>query len=311
MHLESITTDAIKDEFKNNGIGGVAESAWRTALRRTVVGSCIGTVFDDLLVEKLAKFPRLGYWPQIREPRSFNEKIMHRKYFTDDERFSTVSDKWAVRDYVADRVGSDVLTKVYHVTDDPRTIPFNSLPPEYVIKPTHTSGGVSIVDEGEEPDETEIIETYEDWLDRTFGVEQGEYWYGDIEPQVLIEERLRGKESVVPRDFKFFVFHGQVEYIDVHYDRYGNHTRRLYDTEWNPQEFELTFPLGPVTSEPEHLDKMIDIAETLGDDFDFMRVDLYQTGSKGVKFGELTVAPGEGGSPFRPKEYDFELGSLW
>jgi len=143
------------------------------------------------------------------------------------------------------------------------------------------------------------------------GDKTGEYWYEKIGPKILIEERLSGADSDIPRGFKFFVFHGEVEYIQVDYGRFTNHTRRFYDTEWNPQEFKLMYPLGPKTSKPTCLDEMIDTAEALRKDFDFIRVDLYQTESLDVKFGEMTLAPGESAERFNPKEYDFKLGSLW
>jgi len=53
------------------------------------------------------------------------------------------------------------------------------------------------------------------------------------------------------------------------------------------------------------------VAEKLGADFDFIRVDLYQPNGECVVFGELTVAHGSGEERFTPQEYDFKLGELW
>jgi len=263
------------------------------------------------LHQKLLMYTRLGYWPQIKEPRTFNEKILHRKLYTNDGRFSTIENKWGVRDYVSERVGKEVLPEVYHVTDDPETIPFDSLPKEFVIKPTHMSGPVIIINENDGIDVDSVKEECHRWLKKSYGNLKEEYWYSEIKHRVMVEERLYGTESDIPRDFKFFVFHGSVEYVQIDFDRYSNHTRRFYDKDWNPLDFELKFPLGPETSEPEKFVEMIDIAEALGDGFDFIRVDLYQTESKRVVFGEMTVAPGSGGEQFRPVNYDFKLGLLW
>lgn len=52
------------------------------------------------------------------------------------------------------------------------------------------------------------------------------------------------------------------------------------------------------------------MAEALGRDFDFMRVDLYSIRARTV-FGEMTLAPGAGWIPFLPQGYDAVLGSHW
>jgi len=298
------------DLYRRDGLDAVLKEGWRRALTGQSGRFC-RSVLGDRIHQKLLMYPRLGYWPHIREPRTFNEKLLHRKLYTDDDRFARIEDKWAVREYVSERIGSGVLPEVYCVTDDPWSIDFNSLPPEYVVKPTHLSGPVILVSEDDAPDRERIRQQADEWLDRTHGVMKGEYWYSRIDPNIIVEERLYGRDSSVPRDFKFFVFHGRVEYIQVDMDRYSDHTRRLYDREWNPQEFSLKFPLGPKIEKPNRFDEMIDIAETLGSEFDFMRVDLYLTKNSGITFGELTVMPGSGGERFQPINYDFELGSLW
>jgi len=91
--------------------------------------------------------PALGYWPRVAYPQSFNEKIIHRKLYTQEPVYAQVADKWAVRAYVEEKVGDHVLNEVYHVTDDPSTIPFDSLPDKFVIKGTHGSGYVIVVEE--------------------------------------------------------------------------------------------------------------------------------------------------------------------
>jgi hypothetical protein len=54
---------------------------------------------------------------------------------------------------------------------------------------------------------------------------------------------------------------------------------------------------------------MLDIAETLGAAFDFIRVDLYDVDGE-VWFSELTPYPGAGLAGFDPA-LDRRLGALW
>jgi hypothetical protein len=55
---------------------------------------------------------------------------------------------------------------------------------------------------------------------------------------------------------------------------------------------------------------MIEIAETLGAPFDFVRIDLYDL-PDGPRFGEITFTPGSGFERFYPDNYDRVLGDFW
>lgn len=285
--------------------------AWKYFFIYSPVAPYLKKIIPQILHQKLLVYPQIGYWPDIRNPKSFNEKLLHRKLFTNDSRFSIVEDKYRVREYVADRVGDDILPELYHVTDDPNTIPFEELPEAFVIKPSHLSGPIRFVDDKHGVDYGSIKESCEEWLDQRHGSIRGEYWYDEIDSKILVEERLRDDEFDIPIDFKFFVFHGRVEYVEVDMDRFEDHTRRFYDREWEPQEFGVKYPVGDVIDEPERLDEMITVAERLGADFDFIRVDLYQPNGERIVFGELTVAHGSGEERFTPQEYDFKMGELW
>jgi len=301
----------LKEIYRKGGLRSVLKESREYLFINGPAAPYIKSILGRRIHHKLYMYLRLGYWPNIQNPRSFNEKLLHRKLYTNNELFSVVEDKWRVREYVSKKVGDDILPEVYHITDDPSTIPFEELPEEYVIKPTHMSGPIVFVEESEKPDRTYIKQSCQEWLNTTFGSMKEEYWYSEIKPHIIIEERLRDKKYDVPLDFKFFTFHGNVEYIQVDSDRYNDHKRRFYDTKWSPQEFELKFPLAPPVNKPEKFDEMVSIAEKLGEEFDFMRVDLYEINNDRIVFGELTVAHGSGGEQFRPQEYDFELGSLW
>ena len=57
-------------------------------------------------------------------------------------------------------------------------------------------------------------------------------------------------------------------------------------------DFELEKPrLGAPIKPPQHLDRMIEAAESIGREFDFVRVDLYDLPDH-PRFGELTFYPG-------------------
>jgi hypothetical protein len=55
---------------------------------------------------------------------------------------------------------------------------------------------------------------------------------------------------------------------------------------------------------------MIEIAERIGAQFDFVRVDLYSA-PQGILFGEVTFYPNAGLEPFTPQEWDTTFGEPW
>jgi hypothetical protein len=173
------------------------------------------------------------------------------------------------------------------------------------------SGEILFVDSSDDVDVDEIKVRCEVWLDTIYGQSKGEYWYAEIPPKILIEEDLRDNKQKVPKDYKFYVFDGTVRYAHVDSDRFKIHRRRFYDTDWNPQSFRLLYPLANIIKQPENLEDMINIAETLAVNFDFLRVDLYELEDGQVRFGELTVAPGSGTEYFIPRDLDFALGKYW
>lgn len=301
----------IAEHYRAGGLKQIGELVWVHALLRSPVAPVFKSLFGDIIYEKLNKYPRVGYWPQIREPRTFNEKLMYRKILTDNELYSKVSDKWQVREYVKKKVDDEVLNDVYYVTDDPATIPFEDLPDEFVIKATHGSGWNIIVDDKEQVNFESIRSQCSEWLSETYGIQGNEYWYSQIEPRIIIEKYLHDEEYNTPLDFKFWVFHGDVGIIEVDFDRFSNHKQKFYDKDWQIVDFTRKYPQGPDIDEPPRLNDMIDVAEKIGEDFDFVRIDLYNPNGEEILFGEMTLAPQSGGGRFTPTKYDFKFGSYW
>lgn len=140
---------------------GLIHSLLCLAARRVLISGRLSATIQSLLgaplQQRLWAFVELGYWPDIPDPTTFNEKLLHRKVCTDRELFTTNEDKWAASENVADRVGRDVLPEVYRSTDRPEMTPFDSLPDEYVVRPTHLCGAIEIVDEQDGPDEAALV----------------------------------------------------------------------------------------------------------------------------------------------------------
>lgn len=252
-----------------------------------------------------------GRLPNLLFPRTFNEKIVRRNLFDHRPILRQFADKFAVRDYVAKRLGPQLLPQLYWVTEDPADIPFDKLPGQFVVKPTCGAGRIEIIRDKSQLDAGKLIATCRDWLSRNFYPVCRERIYKDIPHRILVEELLDDGTSQVPADHKLFVFHGQVELIASVYDRFSGNHGIMRNRDWE----EVDVRLNPAAKEmphdpPQHCRALVEAAEALAQGLDFVRADLYDT-PNGIYFGGLTTTPGAGLLAFHPKSFDRYLGSLW
>lgn len=266
----------------------------------------------DVVDEVVNMWRALGYFPNVWNPRSFNEKIAHRKLFQYDDRYSRLTDKWRVRQYVSEKVGDQFLSRVYVYAASSRDIEPATLPASFVMKATHDCGSTIIVDNKLEVNWDEIHQFYAKRLQSVYGVSDNQYWYAEIPPAIIVEERLRDNRYDVPLDYKLFVFHGSVKVVQVIERGPGAKAQAFYDRSWNRLAVQRPGWLSASTIErPRQLRTLIEVAEKLAGDFDFVRVDLYAPNDERVVFGELTFSPAAGRAPFSPRSFDFELGTYW
>ncbi len=261
---------------------------------------------------------RHGYPPDFRHPRTYSEKIIRRKRHWTHELFVRCSDKALVKEYVAERVGREVVIASYFTGDrlDVQTV--RECLDAYggaVLKANHNSGPVYILDAGADVNDIEsAVRNVNAQLACDYGRRSGETWYSRIKPQVLIERRLLSPDGGDIPDFKFHVFtDGAKQRVILHvdFDRYGNHNRSWFteSLEWLP--FSVLYPcIRTRIDRPRNYDKMLSIAKELAKPFSYVRVDLYNIDGA-VYCGELTFAPGSGFSPFTPRAADKWLGKLW
>lgn len=250
-------------------------------------------------------------WPRLASASTFSEKVLARKLHPVDSRYALVSDKVAVRKWVADRIGEQhlvPLTAVYSY----EAIDGVDLSPGQVIKCANRSGGVYFTAGQSGEDRARMIKALRSDLDFDFADWSGEPWYDDIPRRVIAEVSLREASGRVPNDYKFFVFHGAVRTIQLDIDRFAEHRRIMFDRDWNPLPCIYGYrPPDTLPERPPSLERMLEIAETLGREFDFVRVDLYSIDDQQVYFGEMTLAPASGLKRFVPRDFDLALGSYW
>ena len=253
------------------------------------------------------------FWPNLVNPERFSEKMWSRMLHERDPLFTLISDKLKVRNYVAGKVGDRNLIPLLWSGDRAEDIPFDDLPSRFVIKTNHGAGYIIIVKDKEATNFSEIRKQLRSWLEQNYCQDKyiGTEWgYRNIKPTIMVESFLE-EHGKSPVDYKFWCFSGRVEFVSVHVDRFETHRVKWVNRDFKPFQFELPMEDRTVhILRPENFEKMLDIAESLAQSFDFIRVDLYTLNGK-IFFGELTPYAGGAGMALLQKTEDCIFGKKW
>jgi len=173
----------------------------------------------------------------------------------------------------------------------------------FVIKANQSSGNNLFIQDATQFDWKSATVKTTMWLKQDHSVRFAEWQYRWISPKLLIEEYLKGLDGGVLVDYKYFCFHGRVQLVQVDFDRFTNHTRALFDREFNLLSVGLQYSRYEGSlARPPCFEEMREIAECLAAGESFLRVDLYDVGKP--VFGELTLHPGAGIEQFDPADWD-------
>jgi len=254
-----------------------------------------------------------GYFPNLKNPKNFNEKIQWYKLNYRNHEMTRLVDKYEVREYVIEKGYDYILNDLYGVYDSYDKIVFSELPDKFVLKATHGFNmNIICKDKGNFDFGLCYLEV-EKWL-RHQHFEDGREWaYKNVVPRIVCEKYLENKEYDELVDYKFYCFNGQPEVVWVCAGRYGEGGVRYtaYDMEW--QELRLFKGKPPTRLDlaiPQNFAEMHQVAMDLSAGFPFVRVDLYSVENQTV-FGEMTFYPDSGLFDFSPGEYNEYFGDLF
>lgn len=246
-----------------------------------------------------------GYWPNLENPRSFNEKINYIKLNSKNKMHILAADRLKVRDYVKKKAPKcKIIPLLWHGKHFGEDV-YNNLPEKFVIKASHGSGMVFVGDKNKH-NYMEIYQNIKNWLSIDYGRITRQHFYTHIEREYIVEKFLDVGSEILP-DYKFMCLNGKVEFVQVDLDRFIKHKRNIYDKNFKRINIRYEFQQGEDIGKPILYEDAKRIAEKLSIDFDLIRVDLYITDNE-IYFGELTNTPDNGLGRFYPKRYDFELG---
>lgn len=249
-------------------------------------------------------------FPNLKEPKLFNDKLLALKLFSErDSTYKKLVDKFDVREYIEKTIGSEYLIPLIGLYSDPSEVDFDSLPNKFVLKLTSGSQNNLICINKNTLDWIETSKKIKKWLSIDPYIRTREWQYKDLPKRFVIEEYISDSQGNT-NDYKFWCFHGNPYMVQIDSDRMSdNHERSFFDVK-NFERIDVKMGYNdPKTSpkKPKNFDKMVDLATQLSKNLKFARIDLYNLDGK-IYFGEITFHPGNCNRRITPIEYERILG---
>ena len=242
-------------------------------------------------------------------PKDLNEKINWLKFYSDTAMWTTLADKYNVREFICQKGFEDILVKLYGVWESPDEIDFDNLPNKFVIKTNNGAGTVWVVRDKKSTNILQLKENLRSALKIKFGVESAEPHYLKIKPLIIAEELLEENNSFSTSlvDYKVWCFDGKVFATWCCYNRKGFEA----DTEWHDLDWKFRPEWSIFTDHyknghgrvpcPSSYTRMMEIASTLSKGFPQVRIDFYNVRGR-IYFGEMTFTCAGGYMNFYSQE---------
>lgn len=277
--------------------------------------NCLRFIPDEAYM-KMCFRVKLGYKPDFEHPTTFNEKIQWSKLHYRNPDLTMLADKYGVRYFIEERIGSEYLVPLYGVFDSVDDIDLGKLPERFVLKCTHDSQSTFVCTNKAEFNFIEVKKRLKTALNRNWFWQGREWAYKGIKPRVVAEAYLDEPGRDTPTDYKFYCFDGKAALVQTDVDRFTAHDMQYFTPGWESRgDIDHEVSDRNPTMKPENYTLMLTLAEKLATGLPHVRVDFYNIAGKPY-FGEMTFYTGGGYDPFyakegRPDRLDRELGDMF
>ena len=281
------------------------------AFLKGLLTHCAPLITNDKCYLQSLWYLKFGKKLDLKNPKSFNEKLQWLKLYDRKPIYTTMVDKVKAKKYVADIIGEEYIIPTLGVWEKAEDIDFDSLPEKFVLKCNHDSGnGMCICNDKSKLDLTKVRIELNKGLKSSYYIYNREWPYKDVPRRIIAEEFLGNNLQ----DYRVYCFCGVPKLIYS----YTNISMAdgskpepsycdIFDSNWNPVPYhQRSLPRGEI-HQPIFLQKMIKLATSLSQTAPFARVDFYEINNR-LYIGELTLYPGSGFAYFDPEEWDYKLG---
>lgn len=270
----------------------------------------ISCLLSDEIYIKLMFKTRVRYWPNLKHPKTFNEKQNWLKLHDRNPRYTLMADKFAVKKIVSSLIGEQHVVPCFGVWENAEDIDFDKLPNQFVLKCTHNSGGgMCICKDKSKLCIDDVRRKLNLGLKTNFYALSRVWPYKHIPPRIIADKFLDDHTGTELRDYKFWCFNGQPKVMyctNKGKEIYENY----YDMDFNPLNISHGFKRQvPEIEKPIAFEEMKELAAKLSVGIPFVRVDFFYVDGV-VYFGEFTFYDWGGFMAFTNKKVDRALGDL-
>ena len=240
-------------------------------------------------------------WPNYRKTGYFNDFLYFMKHSRDNLALRRrATDKELAKQFLKELLGAEYTVPTLDVIEQRDALPDYRFPLNSVVKPTHLSGHIYLCGE-RQPSAAERA-AMQSWFDIDYALITGEWNYRGLRPKVIVEPFLSLNDGA-SHDIRFFAYQGKVRVVELYSGRYRGATLDYFDRDWKriPDLRAVGYPLSsgePVR--PQQFDRMLELAERIGREFSFVRVDFFTDFADRFYIGELTHCTGNGRVVFAP-----------
>ena len=265
---------------------------------------------DSIYLKLLFRF-RMGKTLNLKNPKTFNEKLQWLKLYNRKPEYTTMVDKYAVKQYVANIIGEEYIIPTLGVWDKFEDIDFSSLPDQFVLKTTHGGGGggVVICRDKNSFNKEEAKSKLEASMRGDIYKSLREWPYKNVHKRIIAEKFMVDYSGEL-RDFKFYCFDGVPKVLLVASNRFTSHNYDYFDMDFN--RLPITSVAGTnnyeIKEPPSNFEKMKKLVSILSKDFSHVRIDLYNCNGD-IYFGEMTFYDSSGFDDMNSNEWNSRFGS--
>ena len=250
----------------------------------------------------------------LENPQTFNEKLQWLKLYDRKPEYTTMVDKYAVKKYVAEKIGEEYIIPTLGVWDDPDEINFDALPNQFVLKCNHNSGtGMCICRDKSKLDIEKVKAELRKGLKEDYYLHGREWPYKDVPRKIICEEFLENNDKTPMVDYKFYCYGGKPVYFMY---SVGEATGNVRNHKFNMdlESIDYLFKKNEALhldeiKLPNNINEMINIVKILSKGHEHIRIDLYNINGS-IKFGELTFFSNSGFINIYSKEFENELSNM-
>ncbi len=247
--------------------------------------------------------------PNLKHPKTFNEKLQYLKLYNREPRYTAMADKLLMREFVESKVGPGFTVPVLGKWKRFEDIDFDSLPDQFVLKCNHDSGGLCICRSKADFDIEKARARVNRSLKTNYYLQNREWVYKDIEPTVFAEKYIQEGPEDVLWDYKFFCFNGTPKVMYKCKDAAKKREQAFFDMDRNFLDLEMEDPRPSIAPElPPCFEEMKEVATKLSQGVPFLRVDFFFVDGH-FYVGELTFFHCGGYSPTKPEHWAVDMGS--